>query len=80
MEWWDDLWLNESFADWISCYSMEKLKADFHFESYLYFRDRTVRGYKEDERSSATHPIRGTVANTNQALSIFDGITYEKGS
>jgi aminopeptidase N len=26
MVWWDDLWLNESFAEWISCYSIEKLK------------------------------------------------------
>jgi aminopeptidase N len=80
MVWWDDLWLNESFAEWMSCYSLEQLKDDFQFESYFYFRDGKVRGYEEDERNNATHPIRGTVANTDEAFSIFDGITYEKGA
>lgn len=80
MTWWDDLWLNESFAEWMACYSLEQLKDKFNFESYLYFRDGKVRGYRDDERNNATHPIRGTVVNTDEAFSIFDGITYEKGA
>lgn len=31
MKWWDDLWLNESFAEWISCYSLEELKSQLGF-------------------------------------------------
>jgi aminopeptidase N len=48
--------------------------------SYFYFRDNKVFGYEEDERNSSTHPIRGTVKNTLEAASVFDGITYEKGA
>lgn len=46
----------------------------------MYFRDRKNWGYEEDERNSATHPIRGLVPNTDVAASIFDGITYAKGA
>lgn len=46
----------------------------------MYFRDRKSWGYQEDERSSATHPIRGDVPDTDVAASIFDGITYAKGA
>jgi aminopeptidase N len=49
MVWWDDLWLNESFAEWISCYSIEMLKDKFvhPFESsYFFFRDTKAFGYK----------------------------------
>jgi aminopeptidase N len=45
MVWWEDLWLNESFAEWMSCYSLEALKKDFSFESYFYFRDGKNSGY-----------------------------------
>lgn len=46
----------------------------------MYFRDRKAWGYQEDERSTATHAIRGTVEDTDVAASIFDGITYAKGA
>lgn len=46
----------------------------------IYFRDTKYWGYVEDERNTATHPIRGQVADTNVADSIFDGITYNKGA
>ena len=83
MEWWDDLWLKESFAEFISCFSLEKVKNElsYKFESpFSYFRHAKNSGYLEDERDNATHPIRGVVENTDVAVSIFDGITYEKGA
>jgi len=43
------------------------------------FLARKAWGYHEDQLST-THPIRGEVANTFVATSIFDGITYAKGA
>jgi aminopeptidase N len=83
MQWWDDLWLNESFADFISHFCLEKINASLLAPlppSAMYFRDRKAWGYQEDERDSGTHPIRGAVPNTDVAANIFDGITYAKGA
>jgi aminopeptidase N len=43
------------------------------------FLNRKGWGYHEDQMIT-THPIRGAVANTSVADSIFDGITYSKGA
>lgn len=83
MKWWDDLWLNESFADFIADFALRKINDSLLHKlqpSGMYFRDRKAWGYQEDERNSATHPIRAKVADTDVAVSIFDGITYSKGA
>jgi aminopeptidase N len=83
MNWWDDLWLNESFADFISQYALGKINGQLIHPldpPSMYFRDRKAWGYQEDERNTATHAIRGTVEDTDVAASIFDGITYAKGA
>lgn len=83
MKWWDDLWLNESFADFISHFCLEKIKHNcktIDYESAMAsFLQRKGWGYHEDMMIT-THPIRGKVANTSVADSIFDGITYSKGA
>lgn len=83
MKWWDDLWLNESFADFISHFCLEKIKdkcKTIDYESAMAsFLQRKGWGYHEDQMVT-THPIRGKVANTSVADSIFDGITYSKGA
>ena len=83
MQWWDDLWLNESFADFISHFCLEKIKDNcktINYESAMAsFLQRKGWGYHEDMMIT-THPIRGKVANTSVADSIFDGITYSKGA
>ena len=83
MKWWDDLWLNESFADFISHFCLEKIKNNcktINYESAMAsFLQRKGWGYAEDMMIT-THPIRGQVANTSVADSIFDGITYSKGA
>jgi aminopeptidase N len=83
MKWWDDLWLNESFADFIASFALDRINSSLIHPlqpSGMYFRDRKSWGYDEDERNNATHPIRAQVQDTDVAVSIFDGITYAKGA
>lgn len=83
MKWWDNLWLNESFADYISHYCLEKIKdklTTIKYESSMApFNARKAWGYHEDQLVT-THPISGPVANAQVAETIFDGITYSKGA
>jgi aminopeptidase N len=83
MKWWDDLWLNESFAEFISHFCLEKVKNKLKTvdieSSMASFLARKAWGYHEDQYIT-THPIRGEVPNTSVADSIFDGITYAKGA
>jgi aminopeptidase N len=83
MKWWDDLWLNETFATFVSYLCLQRVKPRLQsltFESAmaLFFQTKG-RGYSQDQMVT-THPIRGPIANTNVADSIFDGITYCKGA
>ena len=80
MKWWNDLWLNESFADFAAITCMRNCKysfpaADFSVVGHL----MKSWGYREDQNQT-THPIAGDVRDTAEAESIFDGITYSKGS
>jgi aminopeptidase N len=83
MKWWNDLWLNESFADYISHYCLAKIQDKVtttkFADPWLTFFNRKGWGYRADQQRT-THPIAGDVLNTDQAESIFDGITYSKGA
>jgi aminopeptidase N len=74
MRWWDDLWLNESFAEYLGCrITGEHAWVDFGAE-------RKAWGYAADRRPS-THPVAGNGApDAASALSEFDGISYAKGA
>jgi len=82
MKWWNDLWLNESFADFVCYQNWADIRKKLDFETYdpwLQFMTRKGWGYKEDQEST-THPIAGDVVDTTVANNIFDGITYSKGA
>ncbi|KRX05743.1 hypothetical protein PPERSA_09883 [Pseudocohnilembus persalinus] len=80
MDWWEDLWLKESFADSFSYYAINQLQLSFEItDQDQIFNLRKDWGVQADQKHS-THPIAGSVANTEEAKSIFDGITYAKGA
>ncbi len=78
MTWWDDLWLNESFAEWASYYTLAY--ATRFTNSWTVFNaERKNWAYRQDQLSS-THPIAADMHNLEAVKTNFDGITYAKGA
>ncbi len=77
MKWWDDLWLNEAFAT-----LMENKSVDELYPAFRVYDDVQVSTEKALRSDSllATHPIHVPVSTAEEANSIFDEITYLKGS
>ncbi len=79
MTWWDDLWLNESFAEYMG-YRTTAKATRFDDVWSEYALKTKAWGLAADQRSSS-HPIAGNGAvDAKQALSDFDGISYSKGA
>jgi aminopeptidase N len=79
MRWWDDLWLNESFAEYMGTRIAAEATRFRHAWTTFAIR-RKSWGYAADQRPS-THAVAPTeVADTAQALLNFDGISYAKGA
>lgn len=78
MKWWNDLWLNESFATYMAYLAMAK--ATRFTSAWRAFNSRMkMWAYRQDQLVT-THPIAGQVADTDQTFLNFDGITYGKGA
>ncbi len=75
MKWWDDKWLNEGFATWMSGKSVEAWKPDWDFQ--LYTLRRTLDAFHEDSLVN-THPIHQPADTPAQILELDDAITYDK--
>jgi aminopeptidase N len=80
MKWWNDLWLNESFATYMSILALDQIPELSYFETHwVTFLSYKFWGISEDQLSN-THPITSFINNTAEAESIFDGISYGKGA
>jgi len=80
MNWWNDIWLNESFATFISFLCMTKQPGLERYNSaWKMFNLQKERAYRDDQLPT-THPIAGKIENTEDAENVFDGITYQKGA
>ncbi len=77
MKWWDDLWLNESFATFMSYKAVDFAYPKWDILGELYL-DRSS-AFLEDGLKN-THPISVEIKKSDDANSIFDSISYEKGS
>ncbi|MEU1894429.1 aminopeptidase N [Streptomyces pristinaespiralis] len=78
MQWWDDLWLKESFADFMGSFSM--VEATRFTNGWVTFaNNRKAWAYRADQLPS-THPITADIRDLEDAKLNFDGITYAKGA
>jgi aminopeptidase N len=78
MRWWDDLWLKESFADFMGSYG--SAGATRWKNAWVAFANRRKAwAYRQDQLPS-THPIVATINDLEDAKLNFDGITYAKGA
>jgi aminopeptidase N len=78
MRWWDDLWLNESFAELMGFHTTE-VATRFQGGWTDFCTGRKPWGYSADQMPT-THPISGPVVDNRSALLNFDGISYAKGA
>jgi aminopeptidase N len=76
MGWWDDLWLNESFASWRGSKETDLRNPAW---KWLELQDGSKERAMRSDARLASHPIQQHVANELQAANAFDEITYEKG-
>ncbi|MEW1697570.1 aminopeptidase N [Streptomyces sp. NPDC093249] len=83
LRWWDDIWLNESFAEYMGYQTVNEACADLFPDTWVDFGvTRKAWGYEADQRPS-THPVAPdpeSVPDTASALLNFDGISYAKGA
>ena len=78
MRWWNDLWLNESFATYMAYLALVEAT---RFKTGWQAFNSGMKGwaYRQDQLVT-THPIAGEIADTDQTFLNFDGITYGKGA
>ncbi|MFF0032803.1 aminopeptidase N [Streptomyces avermitilis] len=78
MVWWDDLWLKESFADFMGTFSLAEATR-FTNGWVTFANNRKAWAYRADQLPS-THPITADIRDLEDAKLNFDGITYAKGA
>ncbi len=77
MKWWDDIWLNESFAEFMSYKAREAVFPEWNVMKKYYIEDFEVA--LEADGIKNTHPISMPVKTPGQISGMFDEISYEKG-
>ncbi len=77
MEWWDDLWLNESFASWMGDKTVDHLYPEWRMWTQFVSHDTNAALGLDGLRNS--HPIEANVDDPAEIRELFDAISYSKG-
>lgn len=78
MRWWNDLWLNESFAEYTSTLAVAEA-TEWHDAWATFASTEKAWAYRQDQLPS-THPILAAIRDIEDVQVNFDGITYAKGA
>jgi aminopeptidase N len=78
MRWWDDLWLNESFATYMATHA--QAEATRFTSAWARFAWGTKMHAASQDQLPSTHPISADIVDTDAVRLHFDGITYSKGA
>ncbi|MCH9752907.1 MAG: ERAP1-like C-terminal domain-containing protein [Alphaproteobacteria bacterium] len=74
--WWNDIWLNEAFATWISYKTMDTVYPDTGFDLAA---QRAAIGAMDNDSLASARQIRSPIARNADILDAFDSITFRKG-
>jgi alanyl aminopeptidase len=75
--WWDDIWLNEGFANWVERKISARFEPAWHEELAEVGRRQSAL---EDDSLISARQIRQPITSPDDILNAFDGITYDKGA
>lgn len=79
MKWWNDLWLNESFAEYVSTLAGVEATEE-NARGWVGFNVQEKAWGAGQDQLPSTHPIVADIKDLNDVLVNFDGITYAKGA
>lgn len=78
MKWWDDLWLKEGFANYMSYLAIEKIHPDWQIMDFFSIDD--LQKAMELDSDQQSHAISFPVSKPEDIRRIFDAISYSKGA
>jgi alanyl aminopeptidase len=73
--WWEDIWLNESFASWMGDKTVAALEPSWQFE----YAAIDARHVLEEDALTSVRQVRQPITANDDIVNAFDGITYSKG-
>jgi len=77
MQWWEDIWLNEGFANWMMSKPVKAWRADWHVELDEVEENHVAMGL---DSLRSTRPVRMKATTPAEIAELFDPIAYEKGA
>ena len=75
-KWWDDIWLNESFASWIMYKAAHEWQPDYGFNRHL---TKNAHAIMKKDANSTARQVRQPITSNDDIINAFDYISYMKG-